>query len=244
MNKSAKIAQGICIVICSILILLAIGASILTCARALEVYDIVLSDESVQPTTPARDIILPVTTPTDSYTTPNTITVIEPQGAIIRLSEGVDDVKVTPADIIVIGIPDGINTNAFIEKTYAEEIVYLAKTVWGEAVGCTTTEQAQVIWSILNRVDHKDFPDDIIGVVTQPGAFHGYSSKHPVNDDIYDLVVDVLYRWSMEDKIEDVGRVLPSKYVYFHGDGVRNHFRDAYTNANYYDNSLPSPYEK
>ena len=41
----------------------------------------------------------------------------------------------------------------------------------------------------------------------------------------------------------EVGRVLPADYLWFSGDGKRNHFRNAYRGGDRWDWSLPSPYE-
>jgi hypothetical protein len=122
---------------------------------------------------------------------------------------------------------------------------YIAKTVWGEARGCSTTEQAAVIWCILNRVDTEDryYPDDIISVITQKNQFHGYSSKHPVTDDIYNLTIDVLTRWMREKNGEvNVGRVLPKEYLWFSAKNNVNYFRDAYSGGNTWDWRFESPY--
>lgn len=43
---------------------------------------------------------------------------------------------------------------------------------------------------------------------------------------------------------DEVGRVLPREYLWFTGDGVRNYFRDAYTDGEYWDWGLESPYEE
>jgi hypothetical protein len=123
------------------------------------------------------------------------------------------------------------------------DVEMLAKLVWGEARGCTTTEQAAVIWTVLNRVDSEDpvFPDTIQEVVTQPWQFIGYDPNHPVEQDKVDLARDVLTRWLTGGE----GRVLPKEYVFFHGDGIHNHFRIEYQhNGQYWDWSLDSPYEK
>ena len=43
------------------------------------------------------------------------------------------------------------------------------------------------------------------------------------------MVKDVLHRWNDEKHGEtDVGRVLPSDYLWFRGDGKHNHFRNSY----------------
>ena len=133
-----------------------------------------------------------------------------------------------------------------IEKKYKDEIPYIARTVWGEARGCSETEQAAVIWCILNRVDSsiRYMPDNIIDVVTQKHQFLGYVKTFPVTEKIRELVIDVLTRWEMEKAgVENVGRILPPEYMWFHGDGRHNHFRDAYRGGNRWDWSLDSPYE-
>ena len=133
-----------------------------------------------------------------------------------------------------------------IEKKYKDEIPYIARTVWGEARGCSKTEQAAVIWCILNRVDSsiRYMPDNIIDVVTQKYQFLGYIKTFPVTEKIRELVIDVLTRWEMEKAgVENVGRVLPPEYMWFHGDGRHNHFRESYRGGNRWDWSLDSPYE-
>ena len=84
----------------------------------------------------------------------------------------------------------------------SEEAIALAKTVWGEARGCSITEQAGVVWCVLNRVDDKAFPNDIISVVTAPMQFQGYEPDNPVDENILTLCEDVLTRW----KLEKMGR--------------------------------------
>ena len=128
--------------------------------------------------------------------------------------------------------------------SYDEEAQYIAKVVWAEARGCSRTEQAAVIWCILNRVDSdiRDMPDDIISVVTAPNQF-AYRDSSPITDELYELAKDVISRWEREKNGEtNVGRVLPKEYLWFHGDGTNNHFRDAFKGGNRWDWSLESPY--
>ena len=124
------------------------------------------------------------------------------------------------------------------------DLVKIAQTVYGEARGCSKTEQAAVVWCILNRIDDPRWPDTIDGVVTQ-SQFHGYSTNQPVTPEIYALVLDVYARYTREKAGDsDVGRVLPKEYVFFHGDGKSNHFRmDFSYSGAYWDWSLPSPYK-
>ena len=133
-----------------------------------------------------------------------------------------------------------------IDSTYDNAAIYIAKTVYGEARGCTTIEKAAVVWCILNRVDLRKThtPNDIIAVVTAPSQFHGYSVNNPVTDDIYNLVNDVLNRWSAEKSgAVNVGRVLPKEYLFFHskGDG-HNYFQKVYQGSEVWDWRLENPY--
>lgn len=110
----------------------------------------------------------------------------------------------------------------------AQDAELIAKTVWGEARGCTPEGQAKVVWTILNRVDDDRFPNTIRGVVTQPDQFYGYSPNFPVTPEIITIVNDVLYRWNAEKNGESVERELPASYLYFTGNGQENVFREAH----------------
>lgn len=137
------------------------------------------------------------------------------------------------------------NKQTTVNNSYDEAARYIAKTVWAEARGCSKTEQAAVVWCILNRVDSdiNGIPDDIIGVVTQPYQF-AYYSDSPVTDELFELAKDVISRWEREKSGEtNVGRILPKEYLWFHGDGTNNHFRNAFEGGTRWDWSLVSPYE-
>lgn len=108
-----------------------------------------------------------------------------------------------------------------------EEVNAIAKTVWGEAQGLNKMEQSAVVWCILNYVDAGY--GTIIESITYPERFHGYNPGFPVTDEIKALVEDVIVRWRMEKLCAgDVGRTLPSDYLWFHGDGEHNYFRNSY----------------
>lgn len=122
------------------------------------------------------------------------------------------------------------------------DVEMLARLAWGEARGCTTTEQAAVMWCVLNRVD-AGFGDSIDDVITAPNQFY-YKTSHVLDDKLMLLAEDVLYRWYKEKDIGiSDGRVLPQGYCWFLGDGEHNHFRNAYKGGTIWDWSLPSPYE-
>lgn len=137
------------------------------------------------------------------------------------------------------------------ELPAAEPVVYyepnpqeiLAKLVWGEARGCSRTEQAAVVWCVMNRVD--DGQGDIVEVATAPCQFYGYDPENPVDPEILALVRDVLARWGMEQAcIGSVGRVLPKEYLYFTGDGAHNYFTTEWNGGQTWDWSLGSPYKE
>ncbi len=126
-----------------------------------------------------------------------------------------------------------------------EEVEALAKVVYREARGCSKIEQAAVIWCILNRVDSPEryFPDTILEVIKQPHQF-AYTDETPLWPSLKALAEDVLIRWHNEKEgAENVGRVLPTGYVYFTGDGRSNHFTIEYRGKDTWDWSLPNPYE-
>lgn len=128
-----------------------------------------------------------------------------------------------------------------VEEIVTDPAVYIAKTVYGEARGLGATEQAAVVWCILNRVDA--YGSDIVSVVTAPSQFHGYSAWNPVTDEIYSLVADVLQRWENEKAgMENVGRVLPKEYLYFYGSGGRNYFTTEWRGGTTWDWTMTSPY--
>lgn len=124
------------------------------------------------------------------------------------------------------------------------DLEIIAKTVWGEARGCSQTEQAAVVWCILNRVDNPDFPNNIIDVVTQKNQFSGYRASNPVDTNILNLVQDVCRRWTLEGTMNlgSLGRVLPKEYCWFKGDGTKNIFMDKYKGGNIWDWTSYSPY--
>lgn len=124
-----------------------------------------------------------------------------------------------------------------------EEAFALAKMVWGEARGVPSDmEKAACVWCVLNRCDA--YGQSILEIVTAPYQFVGYRPENPVDEDLLALCEDVLTRYFAEKQgASDVGRVLPSDYLWFTGDGRRNHFRNEYIGGTTYDWSLKNPYE-
>lgn len=132
-------------------------------------------------------------------------------------------------------------------SAWTDAAAYIAKTVYGEAMVCGTTERAAVVWCILNRADdaRDATPAGVIAVVTKPYQFHGYAADHPLLPELEELALDVIERWLDEkDGKADTGRVLPREYLFFSGDGKHNHFRTEWDGGQVWDWSLQSPYEE
>lgn len=133
-----------------------------------------------------------------------------------------------------------VNVQPLYDRQDAEMI---AKLMYKECADVRSkTQQACVIWTVLNRADA--WGKTIAEVVTAPGQF-AYHPSSPIEEESFVLAEDVLERWSREQHGEqDVGRVLPVGYMWFWGDGVNNHFRNAFRDPfEVWDYSLPSPYD-
>lgn len=128
-----------------------------------------------------------------------------------------------------------------------EDVIYLAKTIQGEAGVCTKLQQSGVAWCVLNRVDSERFGyDSIKEAVTAPNQFQGYSPNITLREDIVALAEDVLARWYLEKEYgNSYGRTLPADYLFFVGDHVAtNYFSKVEGSKNYWDWSLGNPYEE
>lgn len=136
---------------------------------------------------------------------------------------------------------DGLITYQTFESALAEaraavpdELAELAgRAVWGEAGGIQDyAQRAAVIWCACNRADAWDME---IGDVLNVDAFHGLAIKGEVPEQHVELARDVLARWTLEaEGWQDVGRVLPSRFLYFEGDGRVNHFSTEYGGGEYW----------
>ena len=144
----------------------------------------------------------------------------------------------TAAESVPEGVPPEVNTEGLCVYTVKEptyemyytdaDVVAIAKMLYGESRGCSIDNQQKAVWCVLNRVDADGFPDTIIGVLSQPNQFHGYSAAFPVWDELTAVAEDVLTRWSLEKQGVAVNRELPKSYLYFTGTGRENIFREAY----------------
>ena len=152
-------------------------------------------------------------------------------------------------------------------KLYTEaDVEMLARLIYTEARGVKSkTEQAAVVWVVLNRLDNPNrLQKTIADVVTAPHQFD-YRPWAPVLPEFAELAEDVLERWEREKNgvedvgrttagspaspkgasrsAEDVGRVLPPEYQYFEGRGGHNWFSAKWRSDEYWGWGLDSPYE-
>ena len=192
------------------------------------------------------------------------VTTVELQGEVRRMRSEIESLREEIAVDIVTGegTDDGRIAGDDIEAQWPrlysdEDAIALAKLAWGEARGVpdlkingrvinSRVQQAAVMWTVLNRFD-AGYEESIIGVITAYTVdkngkihkqFHGYSEEYPVEEELLELAYDVLDRWNAERHGETVVRELPSGYLWFHGDGTWNWFRDAYKNGNKWDWSV------
>lgn len=116
------------------------------------------------------------------------------------------------------------------EEEWNESAIYLAKTIWGEARGCSELEQRKVVWCILNRVDSSRFHNSIIGVITAETQFHGYGHSNPIIDEYYQMALEIISLWLKEKQGEQIVRDLDKKYLFFSSNstGTGHNFRTEY----------------
>ena len=123
------------------------------------------------------------------------------------------------------------------------EIIMISKVIYREAGGISDfSHRAAVAWCILNRVDSEKYGNSIEEVITSPYQF-AWIENTPVEEDNYNIAKDVVTRWIFEKKgVEEVGRVLPSDYYFFIGDGQYNYFKQTIDSNYYWDWSYETPY--
>ena len=152
--------------------------------------------------------------------------------------------KINYSDTIqVLVTPELKQKIEYLVSTYDNEIIMATKVMVVEAGGVyPLSHRAAVVWCILNRADATG--NSISSIITAPNQFAWIPSKG-YSQEQYELVKDIFTRWLLEKEgFENVGRVLPEEYKWFHGDGYHNHFRNAYSGSyTIWDWSLPSPYD-
>ncbi len=122
-----------------------------------------------------------------------------------------------------------------------DEEIRLAKMVYGEDRQNSLMERSATVWCAFNRSDEWDMP---ISSVVVNNQFHGYFPSQECPDWAVELVRDVALRYALEGLgYENVGRTLPSDYLYFSGSGGSNRFRTTYSSRSYWDWDAQDPYD-
>lgn len=135
---------------------------------------------------------------------------------------------------------DGLNTlksqqdalNTAMQAIPDELVAEAALLAWGEYSGSDYAQRTAPIWCACNRADAWGLPLD---EVMHSDAFHGLLTERSVPEEWYDLARETLARWELEKMgYIDVGRTLPSEYLYFSGDGTVNIYRTEYVGGMIY----------
>lgn len=120
---------------------------------------------------------------------------------------------------------DALNTA--MEAIPGELVAEAALLAWGEYSGTDYAQRTAPIWCACNRADAWGLT---LEDVMHSDAFHGLLTEREVPEEWYDLARETLARWELEHMgYIDVGRTLPSEYLYFGGNGVVNVYRTEYT---------------
>jgi hypothetical protein len=130
-----------------------------------------------------------------------------------------------------------------LSEVNTKDAKMLAKMMYGEAAGVISKdERAATGWIVLNRIDDPKFKYavSVETALTGEGQFKGYRESNPVTDECLALAKDVLARYALEKEGLPSGRVIPSDYLFFSGDGEKNYFKNR--KGDIWDFSLESPY--
>ena len=116
--------------------------------------------------------------------------------------------------------------NTAMEAIPDELVAEAALLAWGEYSGTDYAQRTAPIWCACNRADAWGLT---LEEVMHSDAFHGLLTDREVPEEWYDLARETLARWELEKMgYIDVGRTLPSEYLYFSGNGVVNVYRTEY----------------
>lgn len=116
--------------------------------------------------------------------------------------------------------------NTAMEAIPDELVAEAALLAWGEYSGTDYAQRTAPIWCACNRADAWGLT---LEEVMHSDAFHGLLTEREVPAEWYDLARETLARWELEKLgYIDVGRTLPSEYLYFSGNGEYNTYRTEY----------------
>lgn len=135
------------------------------------------------------------------------------------------------------------------EETYEDdyprlyaEATRIAKAIRGEGNYLPLVEKACIAWCIYNCCDYYGMSVDQL---VQPNYYLGYNPDNEVTEENFRIAFDVaLGHWIEQQYGECPNRVLPKEYKFFGGHDGHNWFRVEFEHfRNYWDYSLPNPYE-
>lgn len=116
--------------------------------------------------------------------------------------------------------------NTAMQAIPDELVAEAALLAWGEYSGTDYAQRTAPIWCACNRADAWGLS---LEAVMHSDAFHGLLTEREVPEEWYDLARETLARWELEKLgYIDVGRTLPSEYLYFSGNGEYNTYRTEY----------------
>ena len=116
--------------------------------------------------------------------------------------------------------------NTAMEAIPDELVAEAALLAWGEYSGSDYAQRTAPIWCACNRADAWGMT---LEDVMHSDAFHGLLTEREVPEEWYELARETLARWELEKAgYIDVGRTLPSEYLYFSGNGEYNTYRTEY----------------
>lgn len=116
--------------------------------------------------------------------------------------------------------------NTAMEAIPDELVAEAALLAWGEYSGSDYAQRTAPIWCACNRANAWG---QTLEEVMHSDAFHGLLTEREVPAEWYDLARETLARWELEKMgYIDVGRTLPSEYLYFGGNGIVNVYRTEY----------------
>lgn len=71
----------------------------------------------------------------------------------------------------------------------------IAKVLYGTALNNSEDGQRAVVWCIINRTEHQNYPDTVAEVCRQEQQWMGYSDDNPVLENLYELALAELKVW-------------------------------------------------
>lgn len=76
-----------------------------------------------------------------------------------------------------------------------KEAEFIAKVLYGTALNNSEDGQRAVVWCIINRTEHQNYPDTVAEVCRQEQQWMGYSDDNPVLENLYELALAELKVW-------------------------------------------------